>query len=92
MEYLHRQFRLNAGDIVEVTLDGPANVMLLDPSNYEAYRNGRSYRYHGGHTTTSPARLVALQDGMWHLVVDLGGYPGSVRAGVRVFPGAVATR
>jgi hypothetical protein len=37
MEYLHKELELQAGDVVEVTLSGnAANVMLLDPLNYEA--------------------------------------------------------
>ena len=43
--------------VVEVTLDHPANVQLLDPVNYNAYRDGRPFRYVGGHVTTTPVRL-----------------------------------
>jgi Domain of unknown function (DUF1883) len=88
MNFLHKEFDLAAGDMVEVTLDHPANVQLLDPSNYQAYRNGRQYRYHGGHATVSPFRLAAPQAGHWHLVVDLGGNAGTVRASVRVLSSA----
>jgi len=36
------------GDIVEVTLSGSAaNVMLLDSSNFSAYKSGRQFRYVG---------------------------------------------
>jgi Domain of unknown function (DUF1883) len=42
MDYLHREFDLSAGDIVEVTLAGnAANVMLLDTANFHNYRQGR---------------------------------------------------
>jgi Domain of unknown function (DUF1883) len=92
MDYLHQDFDLNAGDVVQVTLDGQANVMLLDQANYEAYASGRPYRYHGGHVTTSPVSLVAPHTGKWHVVVDLGGSAGSVRAGVSVLRGVEAAR
>ena len=37
---------LSRGNIVEVTLRGnAANVLLLDTSNYNNYKNGRRYRY-----------------------------------------------
>ena len=85
MDFLHQQFDLQAGDIVEVTLNAPANVMLLDPANFSNYRDGLSYRYHGGHTEESPVRLLTPRSGTWHVVVNLGGYPGSVQAVVRVF-------
>ncbi len=83
--FLHQAFDLQAGDIVEVTLDAPANVLLLDPANFSDYESGLSYRYHGGHAETSPVRLSPPRPGTWHVVVDLGGYPGSVQAVVRIF-------
>jgi Domain of unknown function (DUF1883) len=83
--FLHQEFELQAGDIVEVTLDAPANVMLLDPANFSNYKDGLSYHYHGGYAETSPVRLTTPRSGAWHVVVNLGGYPGRVRAGVRVF-------
>jgi hypothetical protein len=83
--FLHQEFDLQAGDIVEVTLDAPANVMLLDPANFANYKDGLSYRYHGGHAEESPVRLLTPRSGIWHVVVNLGGYPGSVRAEVRIY-------
>jgi Domain of unknown function (DUF1883) len=83
--FLHEEFDLLAGDIVEVTLDAPANVMLLDPANFSNYKDGLSYRYHGGYVEESPARLVTPRPGKWHVVVNLGGYPGSVSAVVRIY-------
>ncbi len=90
MNFLHKEFDLAAGDVVEVTLDHAANVQLLDPSNFLAYRSGRPYRYHGGYVTTSPFRITAPHSGHWHLVVDLGGNAGTVRASVRILSSASA--
>jgi hypothetical protein len=84
MEHLHYEFDLNKGDVVEVTLDHAANVQLLTPANYEEYRNGRLYHYYGGYGTTSPVRLTVPEAGHWHVVVDLGGGTGRVRASVRL--------
>lgn len=88
MEFLHQEFDLHGDDVVEVTLDHAANVLLLDPSNYLAYQQRRSYRYHGGYITTSPFRLRAPHPGKWHLVVDLGGGAGRVSASVRIISGS----
>ena len=88
MEYLHSELDLSKGDVVEVTLDAQANVLLMDSFNFSDYKRGSAYRYYGGHAEKSPVRLVAPSSGKWHLVVDLGGYAGSVRAGVRVLQGA----
>jgi hypothetical protein len=87
MNFLHSEFDLEAGDAVVVDLDSQANVLLMDWSNFDAYQNGRSYRYYGGHAEKTPVRLVAPRKGHWHLVVDLGGYAGTVKAGVRVEKG-----
>jgi hypothetical protein len=92
MEHLHSELDLNPGDVVQVTLDGQANVMLMDYPNYDAYKNHRSFRYFGGHAKETPVRLPAPRSGKWHLVVDLGGNAGKVRAGVSVLRGSNATR
>lgn len=57
---------LSRGNIVEVTLRGnAANVLLLDTSNYNNYKNGRRYRYYGGYVKSSPYRVVVpmMEDG-----------------------------
>lgn len=82
MNYLHYQSFLDRGDVAVVTLDGQANVLLMDDINYSAYRSGRSYHYLGGLAKRSPVRLAAPHAGHWNVVVNLGGYAGSVRAGV----------
>ena len=88
MNYLHYEFDLSAGDVVEVTLDKQANVLLLDASNFSKYRQGTRYTYHGGLAKQSPVLVPAPRPGHWHLVIDLGGYGGTVRASARVVGGA----
>ncbi len=87
MNYLHYDLQLGPGDIVEVTLDMEANVRLLDDHNYASYRQGGQHTYYGGLTKVSPARLGAPYPGHWHLVIDLGGYAGTIRASVRTLRG-----
>ncbi|MBW3539727.1 MAG: DUF1883 domain-containing protein [Planctomycetes bacterium] len=88
MNYLHYEFDLDENDVVEVILEGRANVRLLDDENYERYRNGEQHRYHGGFAKTSPVEIPAPRAGHWHIVVDLGGYAGTVRATANVLRGA----
>jgi hypothetical protein len=91
MEYLHREFDLSEGDLVEVTLAGnAANVLLLDDVNFQNYRAGRAYDYYGGYVRSSPYRIKAPRPGRWHLVVDLGGAAGRVQASVRVISRALS--
>ncbi len=84
MKYLHSSYQIGPSDMVVVTLDGQANVMLLDNANYSAYCQGRSFRYFGGWATRSPIKLIPPWYGHWHMIVDMGGYVGTVHAGVRV--------
>lgn len=84
MEFLHTDFHGGRDAVVLVTLDGRANVMLLDDNSFAAYQGGRSFSYSGGWATTSPVRLVPPHTGHWHVVVDLGGASGTVRASVRI--------
>jgi hypothetical protein len=84
MNYLHQEFEAGPDDVVEVTLDGQANVMLLDSTNFELYRKGERFRYYGGLARYSPMRLVPPHWGQWHVVVDLGGYAGAVKAGMQL--------
>ena len=84
MKFLHYEVNLSSSDAVRVTLDKQANVRLLDSNNFQKYRNGQSHNYHGGLATGSPMVLRAPHAGHWHVVIDLGGYAGSVRASVAV--------
>jgi Domain of unknown function (DUF1883) len=88
MKFLHADYRLTPEDIVEVTVSAHANVMLLDEQAFSAYRHDRSYKYTGGWTQNSPVRLSPPFAGRWHLVIDLGGSPGEVGAGVQIFRGS----
>lgn len=83
MNFLHNEFQLVAGDVIEFTLDRRANVLVLDDANYRRYRRGERYRCVGGHATQSPVRIRIPHPGHWHGVVDLGGRAGRVRAGIR---------
>ena len=84
MNFLHSEFQGGRDDIVLVTLDKQANVMLLDDSSFAAYRQGRAFNYYGGWMTRSPVRLVPPHQGHWNVVVDLGGNSGTIRASVRI--------
>lgn len=87
MNFLKYEFDLSSDDIVEVTLDKQANVRLLDPTNYSQYRKGAQHRYHGGLAKKSPVRIPVPHAGHWHLVIDLGGYGGTIRASVQLLKG-----
>ncbi len=89
MNFLDYEIDANSGDIVEVTLDKQANVRLLDSINFSRYQREDQHQYRGGRALRSPFRLAVPSSGHWHVVVDLGGYAGTVRASVRVIHRAV---
>lgn len=94
MQFIHSDLgQRHRGDVVEVTLSGSAaNVVLLDSSNFSAFKSGRRHRYHGGLAKKSPVRLTVPNSGHWYAVVYIpAGYRGSVRAGFRLLPGALPT-
>jgi hypothetical protein len=54
-----------------VDLDHAANVMVMDSSNWQRFRNGGRARYvDGGYFTRTPARVLAPRAGTWWVVVQ----------------------
>lgn len=78
---LHHQPK---GKVAVVSLDQQANVRLMTMSDYRQFKAGRSVSTYGGLAKTTPARVRIPRPDHWVLVVDLGGYGGTVRASVRV--------
>lgn len=86
MNFTHYDLKqCQKGQAVEVTLQGnAANILLLDNLNFQKYRNGKDYKYYGGHVTTSVSTFPIPHTGHWHVAIDLGGYGGSVHSSVRM--------
>ena len=84
MNFLHYEFQLKKGDVVEVKLDKQANVQLLDELNFSNYKKGKKYSHIGGLSKKLLVELSSPYKGHWHLVIDLGGHAGTVKAAVRV--------
>lgn len=82
--------QLSRGTQVQVTLKGnAANVRLMDSSNYNNYKAGRSHRYAGGLIKRSPVTLGVPSSGHWYLVVDMQGLQGNTNASVKVLPSSL---
>jgi hypothetical protein len=78
--FLKYEFDAGPNDIIRVNLDKQANVRLLDATNFQKYRSGQQHAYYGGRVTTSSVNLRPPRQGHWYVVIDLGGYSGTVRA------------
>ena len=81
MKYLYWDLGERQHDnVVVVHLRGSAaNVILLDPVNFDRYRYGLSFHYTGGLHTGTPVRLEIPKDGHWYLVIDCCGYQHHVQ-------------
>lgn len=84
MDDMHYEFTIGPENIIEVNLDSQANVLLMDDVNYSNYRNNRSFSYIGGLVKATPYQIRPPHPGHWHIVIDLGGRPGKVRAALRI--------
>jgi len=82
MDFLKYEFDASPDDVIQVHLDKRANVRLMDQENFQKYRSRQQHKYYGGYATTSPVRLRPPHSGHWYVVIDLGGYAGTVKASV----------
>ncbi len=84
MNFLHSEATVGPDNSFVVSLSAQANVKLLDDCNFQNYKAGRKHKYQGGLAKRSPVRLSPPHFGVWHIVVDMGGYSGRVRANIDV--------
>ena len=84
INHLHYEFHALRGDRIEISIDRQANVILVDDPNYKRYLVDQPFQYIGGFAQISPLHLSVPYSGIWHLVVDRGGYPGIVQAVARI--------
>lgn len=91
MKYLVWDLKqLQSGHRVKVTLTGnAANVRLMNSTDYNSYKNGRSHHYVGGLITKSPVVLGVPSSGHYYITVDMQGLRGSTNASVQVLPSAL---
>ena len=70
MKYLYKEIQTTGCDSIQVVLTGnAANVMVMDSTNFNNYKSGRRYRYHGGHFKKSPAIITPPHAGRWIVIV-----------------------
>ncbi len=70
---------LQGGDIVVVNCTHQCNVLVMDDTNYNAYRNGSRASYYGGAYKYLPARISVPHAGYWNVVLEA---PGGARFGM----------
>jgi len=80
MTFLHWKVPGKAGDLIRIQLDTPAYVRLLDALNFEYYRKGSPVKGEGGWSDRLEVEFTLPYQGTFHVVVDLGGQAGTVKA------------
>lgn len=84
MTFLHYQIKADPSKIVQVTIDGEATVKLLDTLNFSKYRLGKEHTFQGGLYPPSAIEFRVPVKDVWHVVIDLGGKKGEVKASVKL--------
>lgn len=84
MQFQHYDLgQKSGGEVYQITLRGSAaNVRLMDSSDFQSYKRGGSHNYVGGHYKQSPVKLRVPGPGHWYIVIDLGGYAGTINSSV----------
>jgi hypothetical protein len=80
-------YEMDAGplSLIQITLNAPANVLLLDEGNFQNYRDVKRFDYVGGSYTPSTFYLVPPKQQRWYLVIDQRGGPLTVNPLIRLF-------
>lgn len=92
---LHYRVRLaQPGDFIRVHLSGAAaNVLVMDDANLRNFHEGQQYNYWGGYYTVTP---IIIKPGTFNIdlnvIVNLGGFPGTVTAAVEVVHPGITRR
>lgn len=86
MSFLHKRLQLHQGDIVVVDCSHQCNIMILTDSNFNNYKRGGRFEYHGGFYERLPARIAAPHTGAWNVVLDLGGGSAHIKHSISVIP------
>jgi len=76
---------IDQGHILEVTLDRPAHVRIMDDTNYENFKNRQTYTSVVSKVTDSPYKVKLPRSAHWFVVIDLDGKPGAVASSVKVY-------
>lgn len=88
MKFLQKPFTAKAKDKIEVTFDKPTRVLLLESSQLDRYKKGRTYQYRGGAAEKSPVTFTVPFEAVWHAVIEKGSYnhPIDVKGNAQLIP------
>jgi len=84
MQFLHYQVKADPDRIIQVTIDHEASIKLMDTFNFAKYSQGKTPDFQGGIYPASTVEFRVYKNDTWHVVVDLDGKKGEVKASVKL--------
>lgn len=80
MSFTHAGEHADHGDVISVQCSHQINVIVMDDTQFNNYKNGRQAKYYGGFYKRFPANIAVPHSGYWNVVLAL---PAGHRANIR---------
>lgn len=85
MRLLHKPFKANRGQKIEVTFDHPTNVKFMTAENFKKYKKGKTHSFYGGWEENSPVIFKVPKAGVWHAIIEKGSFSNPMQIGGNAF-------
>lgn len=84
MNFSYYEFDVGPDRVIDVSVDKPVNVFLVDRSNFHRFKNGKDFEYYGGQAKRTRVPLRPPRRDHWFVVIDPSPINGTVRHSARV--------
>jgi hypothetical protein len=84
MQYIHYKIKADKDQVVQITTDHEASIKLMDTFNYAKFQKGKTCDFFGGAYPASTVEFRVHKLDEWHVVIDLEGRAGFVKASVNL--------
>lgn len=88
MNHLHTYLYMEKNGIIQVSLDSPGNVYLLDDTEYQNYLEGKEFQGFGGLVRARKKKIRVPGEGKWHLVIDNSNQQESLNVALNITNGS----
>lgn len=72
MKFQYWQFSAGSRDVIQLRIEGTADVFLVDGQGLRAFQSGDSFTYYGGCYRSGAVRLSPPRRDTWYLVLCPG--------------------
>ena len=69
MGFKYHSLNLNSGNTIQVNLKQNADVLVMDNTNLQYFKNRNNYKFLGGGFTSGLVKIQVPNSGTWNLVV-----------------------